>query len=87
ECAAGFFRQPQSELPPQSLKTMTVHPCVQCRCNNHSASCDPETGDCQDCKHHTSGRRCDICAPGYYGNISGSASDCSLCACPLLDNR
>ncbi|MEQ2289431.1 hypothetical protein AMECASPLE_032953, partial [Ameca splendens] len=86
ECAAGFFRQPQSELPPQSLKTMTVRPCVQCRCNNHSASCDPETGDCQDCKHHTSGRRCDICAPGYYGNISGSASDCSLCACPLLDN-
>ncbi|XP_015258513.1 PREDICTED: laminin subunit alpha-1-like, partial [Cyprinodon variegatus] len=86
ECAVGFFRQPLSELPPQSLKTMLVRPCVPCRCNNHSSSCDPETGDCQDCQHHTSGPQCNVCAPGYYGNISGSASECSLCACPLLSN-
>ncbi|KAM4543486.1 laminin subunit alpha-1 [Fundulus diaphanus] len=86
DCAAGFFRQPQSELPAPSLKTLTVRPCLPCRCNNHSVSCDPETGDCQDCQHHTSGPRCDVCAPGYYGNVSGSASDCSPCACPLVDN-
>ncbi|KAM4718072.1 laminin subunit alpha-1 isoform 2-T2 [Anableps anableps] len=86
ECSAGFFRQPQSELPPPSLRTMTVRPCLPCRCNNHSETCDLETGDCQDCQHHTSGRRCDVCAPGYYGNISGSIRDCSLCACPLVDN-
>ncbi|XP_032407316.1 laminin subunit alpha-1 isoform X2 [Xiphophorus hellerii] len=85
-CSAGFFRQPQSELPAQSLKTMTVRPCLPCRCNNHSATCDPETGDCQDCQHHTSGRRCDVCSPGYYGNVSGSISDCSPCACPLVEN-
>ncbi|CAB1439667.1 unnamed protein product [Pleuronectes platessa] len=41
---------------------------------------------CHDCELHTSGRSCERCAPGYYGNVSGSISDCSLCACPLRDN-
>ncbi|XP_053268611.1 laminin subunit alpha-1 [Pleuronectes platessa] len=86
ECAAGYFRQPQSELSRQSQKLMFVRPCVRCRCNNHSERCDTETGECQDCKLHTSGRSCERCAPGYYGNVSGSISDCSLCACPLRDN-
>ncbi|XP_062236101.1 laminin subunit alpha-1 [Platichthys flesus] len=86
ECAAGYFRQPQSELSRQSQKLMFVRPCVRCRCNNHSESCDTETGECQDCERHTSGRSCERCAPGYYGNVSGSISDCSLCACPLRDN-
>uniref|UniRef100_A0A3Q3JQJ1 Laminin, alpha 1 n=1 Tax=Monopterus albus TaxID=43700 RepID=A0A3Q3JQJ1_MONAL len=86
ECAVGYFRQPRSELMSQSQKSMFVRPCVQCRCNNHSDSCDTETGDCQDCQHHTSGRSCEHCASGYYGNVSGSISDCLLCACPLRDN-
>uniref|UniRef100_A0A4W6ED91 Laminin subunit alpha-1 n=1 Tax=Lates calcarifer TaxID=8187 RepID=A0A4W6ED91_LATCA len=86
ECAPGYFRQPQSELSSQSLKSMFVRPCVRCRCNNHSETCNTETGECQDCQHHTSGRSCESCAPGYYGNVSGSISDCSLCACPLRDN-
>lgn len=41
----------------------------------------------QDCQHHTSGGSCQRCAPGYHGNVSGSISDCSLCACPLTENR
>ncbi|XP_071340289.1 laminin subunit alpha-1 [Trachinotus anak] len=86
ECAAGYFRQPQSELSPKNQKLMFVRPCVRCRCNNHSESCDTDTGACQDCQHHTSGQSCELCAPGYYGNVSGSISDCSLCACPLRDN-
>uniref|UniRef100_A0A8P4KAE0 Laminin, alpha 1 n=1 Tax=Dicentrarchus labrax TaxID=13489 RepID=A0A8P4KAE0_DICLA len=86
ECAAGFFRQSLSELSPHTQKSLFVRPCVQCRCNNHSESCDTETGECQGCQHHTSGPGCELCAPGYYGNISGSISDCSLCACPLRGN-
>ncbi|XP_030612396.1 laminin subunit alpha-1 [Archocentrus centrarchus] len=86
KCAVGYFRQPQSELSSQSQKSMFVRPCVPCRCNNHSQSCDAETGACQDCRHHTSGRSCEKCATGYYGNVKGSISDCSLCACPLRNN-
>ncbi|XP_058485060.1 laminin subunit alpha-1 isoform X1 [Solea solea] len=86
ECALGYFRQPRSELSSQRRTSMFVRPCVQCRCNNHSETCDSETGECQDCQHHTSGRRCELCAPGYHGKVSGSISDCSLCACPLRDN-
>uniref|UniRef100_A0A3Q2V502 Laminin, alpha 1 n=1 Tax=Haplochromis burtoni TaxID=8153 RepID=A0A3Q2V502_HAPBU len=86
DCDVGYFRQPQSELSPQSKKSMFVRPCVRCRCNNHSEKCDAETGQCQDCKHHTSGQSCEKCASGYYGSVKGSIGDCSPCACPLLNN-
>ncbi|XP_068437392.1 laminin subunit alpha-1 isoform X2 [Clinocottus analis] len=86
ECAAGYFRQPLSELSSKTQKSLFVRPCVRCRCNNHSESCEVETGACQDCRDHTSGRSCELCAQGHYGNVSGSISDCSLCACPLVDN-
>ncbi|XP_061568927.1 laminin subunit alpha-1 [Cololabis saira] len=86
ECAAGFFRQPQSEISSQSQRSTYVRPCVPCRCNNHSQICDAETGDCQECQHHTVGQHCELCGAGYHGKVRGSISDCSLCACPLLDN-
>ncbi|XP_067342410.1 laminin subunit alpha-1 isoform X1 [Channa argus] len=85
ECAAGYFRQLQSELTSQSQKSMFVGPCIRCRCNNHSESCNTETGECLDCQHNTNGRNCELCSPGFYGNVSGSINDCSLCACPRRD--
>ncbi|XP_029979690.1 laminin subunit alpha-1 [Sphaeramia orbicularis] len=86
ECAPGYFRQPLSELSSRDQKSLFVRPCVPCRCNNHSRSCDMETGECEGCLHHTSGPSCSVCAPGFYGRVRGSISDCSLCACPLLNN-
>ncbi|XP_072306440.1 laminin subunit alpha-1 [Eucyclogobius newberryi] len=86
DCAPGFFRQPLSEISPRSQRSVFVRPCVPCRCNSHSQKCEQETGACQGCDHHTSGPNCELCATGYYGNVRGSLSDCSLCDCPLRGN-
>uniref|UniRef100_A0A8D1SQ27 Basement membrane-specific heparan sulfate proteoglycan core protein n=1 Tax=Sus scrofa TaxID=9823 RepID=A0A8D1SQ27_PIG len=81
DCAPGYHR---GKLPegdgrrPRSL----LAPCVPCSCNNHSDACDPETGKCLNCSHNTTGDHCDVCAPGYYGKVTGLASDCSPCTCP-----
>lgn len=36
----------------------------------------------QNCRDNTVGDYCSACAPGYYGKVTGSANDCSPCACP-----
>ncbi|EPY79313.1 laminin subunit alpha-1 isoform 1 [Camelus ferus] len=36
----------------------------------------------ENCSHNTTGDHCEECAPGYYGQVTGRASDCSPCSCP-----
>ncbi|XP_046574379.1 LOW QUALITY PROTEIN: laminin-like protein epi-1 [Haliotis rubra] len=56
--------------------------CVPCTCNNHASTCDPNTGDCLNCLHQTTGANCEMCMPGYYGNATaGNPNDCSQCPC------
>ncbi|XP_030623498.1 laminin subunit alpha-1 [Chanos chanos] len=86
ECAPGFYRQSVSELNMKGMNRPLIQPCVPCRCNNHSLACDLDTGECLGCQHNTAGEQCGVCAPGYYGQVKGSISDCSLCACPLQSN-
>ncbi|TSK16092.1 Laminin subunit alpha-1 [Bagarius yarrelli] len=86
ECAPGYYRQHVSELNMKSRNRPLIQPCVPCQCNNHSLACDLDTGKCLGCQHNTAGDHCNICAPGYYGQVGGSISDCSLCACPLQSN-
>uniref|UniRef100_A0A9J7YT73 Laminin, alpha 1 n=1 Tax=Cyprinus carpio carpio TaxID=630221 RepID=A0A9J7YT73_CYPCA len=83
ECAPGFYRQAVSELNVKGRSRPLIRPCVACRCNNHSLSCDLDTGECLGCQHNTAGEHCHVCGAGYYGKVQGSVSDCSLCACPL----
>lgn len=57
--------------------------CILCECNNHSNTCDQDTGVCSGCQDNTQGDHCDQCATGFYGNSTqGSASDCQPCPCP-----
>nr|XP_055044545.1 laminin subunit beta-2 [Misgurnus anguillicaudatus] len=57
--------------------------CRPCQCNGHAESCDPETGDCYECRDHTSGQLCDRCMNGFYGNpLVGSGEHCRPCPCP-----
>ncbi|KAJ4923847.1 hypothetical protein JOQ06_028102 [Pogonophryne albipinna] len=90
ECSSGFFQQPLSELSSQSRRSLFIRPCVQCRCNNHSETCDPETGACQGgfgdfrcsaCHTGFEGRYCERCSVGYYGNPSLPGGVCVLCGC------
>nr|XP_020733720.1 laminin subunit alpha-1 [Odocoileus virginianus texanus] len=81
DCAPGYHRGKLPEGDGRRPRPLLA-PCVPCNCSNHSDTCDPETGKCLNCGHNTSGSHCDTCAPGYYGKVTGSASDCSPCACP-----
>ncbi|XP_006761995.1 PREDICTED: laminin subunit alpha-1 [Myotis davidii] len=81
DCAPGYYRGKLPEGGDRGPRLLLA-PCVPCSCNNHSDTCDPETGKCLNCGDNTSGDHCDVCAPGYYGKVTGSATDCSLCTCP-----
>uniref|UniRef100_A0A8C3QB86 Laminin subunit alpha-1 n=1 Tax=Geospiza parvula TaxID=87175 RepID=A0A8C3QB86_GEOPR len=80
-CAPGHYRGKHTELSVREPHTL-IAPCVPCQCNNHSETCDPDTGKCLNCRDNTVGDYCSACAPGYYGKVTGSANDCSPCACP-----
>ncbi|XP_032036850.1 laminin subunit alpha-1 [Aythya fuligula] len=80
-CAPGYYREKPTELGVRESHTMIAR-CLPCQCNNHSETCDPETGKCLNCRDNTVGDYCSACAPGYYGKVIGSVNDCSLCACP-----
>ncbi|XP_046676227.1 laminin subunit alpha-1 isoform X3 [Homalodisca vitripennis] len=58
--------------------------CSKCNCHGHAETCNPVTGQCGECLHHTVGANCESCAAGYYGDATlESATACQPCACPL----
>uniref|UniRef100_A0A6J0TL71 Multiple epidermal growth factor-like domains protein 9 n=1 Tax=Pogona vitticeps TaxID=103695 RepID=A0A6J0TL71_9SAUR len=56
--------------------------CELCRCNNHTAKCDPWTGTCQDCQGNTEGAHCEQCKAQFYRN--NSQHECLLCPCSTV---
>ncbi|KAF4020071.1 hypothetical protein G4228_011820 [Cervus hanglu yarkandensis] len=56
--------------------------CRPCLCNGLAELCDPKTGSCFNCGRFTTGRNCERCVDGYYGNPSSGQS---RCPCPRPD--
>ncbi|XP_026645287.1 laminin subunit alpha-1 [Microtus ochrogaster] len=81
DCAPGYHRGKLPESGGWGPRPLLA-PCVPCNCNNHSDVCDPETGQCLNCRDHTAGDHCEMCAPGFYGKVIGLPGDCTPCTCP-----
>ncbi|XP_060046469.1 laminin subunit alpha-2 [Erinaceus europaeus] len=74
-CAEGYFGQPS--VPGGS--------CQPCQCNDNldfsiPGSCDSLSGSCLICKPGTTGRYCELCADGYFGDAV-DAKNCQPCPC------
>ncbi|XP_018057777.1 PREDICTED: basement membrane-specific heparan sulfate proteoglycan core protein isoform X9 [Atta colombica] len=69
DCDVGYTR---------AIEGLYLGICEPCNCNNHTNQCDPETGTCENCAHHTTGEYCELCEPGYEGDATrGTSNDCS----------
>ncbi|EMP24866.1 Basement membrane-specific heparan sulfate proteoglycan core protein, partial [Chelonia mydas] len=73
DCDVGYAR---------TTSGLYLGTCERCDCSGHSAECDAETGDCQNCQDNTEGTRCERCKSGYYGDARrGTPADCQPCPC------
>ncbi|NXF90538.1 LAMC3 protein, partial [Eubucco bourcierii] len=80
-CDDGFFGDPLGQRGP-------ARPCVPCQCHgnvdpNAVGNCDPVSGRCLRCLHHTAGEHCERCRPGFYGDAlaPAPAGKCAPCDC------
>ncbi|XP_042257146.1 laminin subunit beta-3-like [Thunnus maccoyii] len=84
-----------NDLPWRPAEESNTHTCKRCECNNHAQRChfDEEVykasgsrsgGVCEGCMHHTTGPKCDQCAPGYQPNPRSRMDRpdaCIRCSC------
>ncbi|KFW82993.1 Attractin-like 1, partial [Manacus vitellinus] len=52
--------------------------CPACQCNGHSTCINSNV--CDQCKNLTTGKQCETCMPGYYGDPT-NGGQCTACTC------
>ncbi|XP_023562408.1 netrin-5 isoform X2 [Octodon degus] len=66
------------------------HPCLPCSCNQHARRCrfnaelfrlsgGRSGGVCERCRHHTAGRHCHYCQPGFWRDASQPITSRKAC--------
>uniref|UniRef100_A0A3Q3N640 Laminin, beta 3 n=1 Tax=Mastacembelus armatus TaxID=205130 RepID=A0A3Q3N640_9TELE len=84
-----------NDLPWRPADEGNTHTCKRCECNNHAQHCYFDQavyeasgrrsgGVCEGCMHHTTGPKCDQCAPGYQPNPNSRMDRpdaCIRCIC------
>ncbi|KAG7229500.1 hypothetical protein INR49_031924 [Caranx melampygus] len=84
-----------NDLPWRPAEEGNTHTCQRCECNNHAQRCYFDQavyeasgrrsgGVCEGCMHHTTGPKCDQCAPGYQPNPNSRMDRpdaCIRCVC------
>lgn len=73
-CADGFYGKP----------TGAPNPCTPCPCDGRAETCstneDGSFGKCINCEEGYTGRYCELCQDGYYGNPAAGVP-CLRCHC------
>uniref|UniRef100_A0A8C8RZ46 Netrin 5 n=1 Tax=Pelusios castaneus TaxID=367368 RepID=A0A8C8RZ46_9SAUR len=89
-CRAFYCDRPWQRATPRD-----AHECVACECHHHSHRCRfnvelyelsgrKSGGVCLNCRHHTAGRLCHYCQPGFKRDLSRpitSRQACKACQC------
>ncbi|KAL0965126.1 hypothetical protein UPYG_G00277150 [Umbra pygmaea] len=72
ECHPGFFRFSDTG-------------CQPCQCYNHSSSCQPQSGICNNCQGNTNGPSCEECKYNFYRRPGAVLTDsCIPCPCSSI---
>ncbi|KAM6455807.1 laminin subunit alpha-5 isoform 2-T2 [Liasis olivaceus] len=75
-CAPGYYGNP----------LVIGSSCQPCDCSGNAdpnmlfSDCNTLTGVCTGCMYNTAGPRCELCAPGFYGDAV-VAKNCTECSC------
>ncbi|XP_007528999.2 multiple epidermal growth factor-like domains protein 9 [Erinaceus europaeus] len=78
QCKEGYTGQNCNECENGYYNSDSI--CIKCRCHGHvdriktPKICKPESGECINCLHNTTGFQCENCLEGYIRDLEGNCT-------------